>query len=263
MKNNFIHITIIFLFALISTNSVAQNNGKGNANINNVSVKGDLITITTPQGNVNISKVYNNTTKVYEWKLSDKDAEKLSDKVVDNLMTTLQGEIDKFKIGIQEIKSFLLAEQSGTIQMKDDRIKVLTDSISILQSKVIDMQDANTGLLHRKNYVELKSAGIAVQTNDISEVVLDYESMKKLCENSIRSGFADWRVPTIDELATIFENKELVANLKDEFYWSRSLRSKPYYYVLEMKSGKTVSNSSSSSNYCRCVRTIKKESRKK
>jgi len=276
MKNNFRLITIIFFFTLISTSSIAQNSGKGNANISNVSVKGDLITITTPQGNVNISKVYNNTTKVYEWKLSDKDAEKLSDKVVEDLMVTLQGEIDKFKIDIHEIKSILLAEQNGKIQMKDDYIKVLKDSILTLQSKVIDMNDANTGLLHRKNYVELKSAGIAVQTNDISEEALDFGSMKKLCENSIRSGFTDWRVPTIDELATIFENKELVGNLKSEYYWSLQSKKDHYHYILEMKNGKIIQkeyNSISGSSYrneynaysyyCRCVRTIKKETRKK
>ena len=66
-----------------------------------------------------------------------------------------------------------------------------------------------------------------VQTKDISDKTIDWESAKLLCENSTVGDFNDWRLPTIEELATIYNNKRAIGGFAESeddaiYYWSSS-----------------------------------------
>lgn len=71
----------------------------------------------------------------------------------------------------------------------------------------------------------------------------------------------DWRIPTIDELAILYINKDFIGGFKDDSYyycyWSSSTKSSDsYYWVLCFNDGSKSLDSSSSNNYARLVRTI-------
>jgi hypothetical protein len=133
-----------------------------------------------------------------------------------------------------------------------------------------------------KGYVELKDAGIAVQTKDIVVSKLYYNDAKLLCEGSTLGGYKDWRLPTIVELSAIFTDKDKLddyffktrnvsqSGYRPPVYWSSSVVSnnesaknknasveKPIYKLMWMSDGQlTTSDSWGEYNYCRCVRSI-------
>lgn len=89
------------------------------------------------------------------------------------------------------------------------------------------------------DYVILQSAGLMVQKRDLSESGISWNSANNLCENSTVGGFTDWRLPTIQELGTLYTNKEKIGNFKDTSYWSSSIRtsSSLYYYNVNFEDG--------------------------
>ncbi len=76
-----------------------------------------------------------------------------------------------------------------------------------------------------------------VQTKDISENVLDWESANRLCENSIVGDFDDWRLPTIEELATVYGYKSVVGGFKEDRYWSATMPYDKLCYSLDFVTG--------------------------
>lgn len=97
-----------------------------------------------------------------------------------------------------------------------------------------------------------------VQTKDMSNE-LDWESAKLLCESSIVGNFDDWRLPTIEELAVIYNNKAAIGGFIDmseggSNYWSSSLSSGSAYYFLDFKTGRQSSVTKSAKCHVRAVR---------
>lgn len=76
-----------------------------------------------------------------------------------------------------------------------------------------------------------------VQTKDISENALDWESANRLCENSIVGDFDDWRLPTIEELATVYGYKSVVGGFKEDRYWSATMPYDNQCYSLDFVTG--------------------------
>lgn len=100
---------------------------------------------------------------------------------------------------------------------------------------------------------ELPAAGLMVQTEDRGCV--DWASAKLLCENSTVAGYNDWRLPTKEELAALFDNKEQIGGFEEEGYWSSSNYGSYYYYV-DFSNG--IAQRAFSNNdhyYVRAVRT--------
>lgn len=115
--------------------------------------------------------------------------------------------------------------------------------------------------LFSPDFIVIPELGIAVQREDIG--CGDWNSMNTLCENSTVGGFTDWRLPTIDELAALY-------NLRDEIggftksstgyqhcYWSSTIYSSyysSYHYYISFNNGYRSESSGSCS--ARAVRTL-------
>lgn len=110
------------------------------------------------------------------------------------------------------------------------------------------------------NYVILQDAGLMVQRYDLGDV--GWDSAKLLCENSTVGGYDDWRLPTIDELGVLYNNREHIGNFDlDTYYWSSSVTSYTssyYYYYMDFGTGNIYSrNQVNSYNYnVRAVRSL-------
>ena len=102
---------------------------------------------------------------------------------------------------------------------------------------------------------ELSSAGLMVQTEDLGAV--DWYSAKLLCENSTIGGFNDWRLPTKEELAKLYVNKEAIGGFVEERYWSSSEGYSSNKYYVDFANGVAEQTSYTNQHYyVRAVRTM-------
>jgi len=65
-----------------------------------------------------------------------------------------------------------------------------------------------------------------------------------------------WRLPTILELQLMYENKDLIGNLKDTAYWSSTEYNANYVWYFLFYPGNPYINDKSNANYVRAVRSI-------
>ena len=65
-----------------------------------------------------------------------------------------------------------------------------------------------------------------------------------------------WRLPTILELHLMYQNKNLIGNLKDTSYWSSTEFNANYAWNFLFNNGNTYSSNKNYSYYVRAVRSI-------
>lgn len=120
------------------------------------------------------------------------------------------------------------------------------------------------------DYFDIPGTNLSVQTKDIG--CGDQNSMANLCSNSAVGGFTVWRLPTLEELGTLYEWREAIGGfitsssgshpLKWE-YWSSSPADKPnYYYYIDFRNGNYGKGYSSSSDYPRSARCVRNTNQK-
>lgn len=93
---------------------------------------------------------------------------------------------------------------------------------------------------------------LMVQAEDIGSS--DYDSIEGLCKNSRLGGYSDWRLPTLEELLTLYTEKDRIRGFEDSYYWS----STGSYEIKSVNfADGTVNNSRTFLvHYGRCVRTM-------
>ncbi|MDE7455087.1 MAG: carboxypeptidase regulatory-like domain-containing protein [Prevotella sp.] len=108
-------------------------------------------------------------------------------------------------------------------------------------------------------WIEIPSRGIAVQKKDLGEG--NYSTAKSMCENSTVGGYTDWRLPTIDELMVLYNNREMIGGFiqslyHDGTYWSSTIQN-GYYYYIDFYNGRKSYDNASNYRGIRAVRTLK------
>lgn len=111
------------------------------------------------------------------------------------------------------------------------------------------------------DYVILQDARIMVQLEDLGWA--DWYDANMMCENSTVSGYTDWRLPTIDELMVIYNNKDKIPNLRDDyanrssnFYWSSTSLGTSRHKYLNMQNGSSGNQDDYNEARVRAVRSI-------
>lgn len=114
-----------------------------------------------------------------------------------------------------------------------------------------------------EDWVVLSGLGIAVQKEDIGYNY--WESINGMCVNSTLGGYTDWRLPTKEELMSLYVNRDYIGNFYTgeglyRYYWSSSLYESYYsaYYYIDFRDG-YLANHQLYRGSGRCVRTIKNE----
>jgi hypothetical protein len=84
-------------------------------------------------------------------------------------------------------------------------------------------------------YYVLKDAGIMVQKSDLAAAANNWNSSNTMANSSTVGGFSDWRLPTIDELSLLYQNRELIGGFQElevygcsgysPIYWSSTKNS--------------------------------------
>ena len=119
----------------------------------------------------------------------------------------------------------------------------------------------------KPQWIDLPSAGISVQTEDIGNGYWD--SVNSMCENSIVGGKTDWRLPTKEELMVLYNERDYIGGFTTtspnvspyySYYWSSTTYGYDYHYYINFFNGDishtTGNNDLKSSNSGRCVRTL-------
>ena len=119
-------------------------------------------------------------------------------------------------------------------------------------------------------YVVLQSANIMVHKTDITSNEINWTSANNLCKNSTIGGYTNWRIPTLNELSAMYNERNTIGGFKstvsgyDAAYWTSTSYSSSMYYQINFANGSTqyyyssdsYSYSYNSVFYCRCVRTL-------
>jgi hypothetical protein len=163
------------------------------------------------------------------------------------------------------------ANGASAVVLKVDRSKLSSDAMDNYSSLVLRSTTAGDGSVAELlvtvygsgdgtntvndnsdlDYVEV--GDLYVQTKDIA-TELDWSSANSLCNNSIVGGFDDWRLPTIDELATLYNNKEAIGGFKDISYWSGTSDDNYRFRDIYFYNGAQGWSSSSNNYNARAVR---------
>jgi len=108
-----------------------------------------------------------------------------------------------------------------------------------------------------RGYFQLDILGIAIAKNDVNNgAKLKLEDATNLCKNSILGGYRDWRLPTLDELTTIYHIKNIIGGFSKDNYWSSTSDKYSDKKAIHMEKGTTTNSYSYHEYRCRCVRTI-------
>lgn len=144
-----------------------------------------------------------------------------------------------------ELKGYAICSSSFLLKSERMNIDVPLEKVKV---------DTSDGII-------VKEAGIVVQKLDVSAGQITQELAEQLCAASIVGGHKDWRLPTIGELSSMYNNKSLLTGIKAGNYWSSSSLSSGgyFYYVLSMGNGNITDIHYSNGAYARCVRSIEKQ----
>lgn len=95
-----------------------------------------------------------------------------------------------------------------------------------------------------------------IQKKDLGKT--DWYSARSLCNGSRIGGFSDWHLPTLSELAFIYQHRDEIPNLTAGSYWSATEGSNVRYAV-NFNNGNQfyVTYFGSTDYYVRAIRTIK------
>jgi len=79
----------------------------------------------------------------------------------------------------------------------------------------------------------------------------------KYCSRLNYAGYADWRLPTADELAHVHDKDgQVFSYFRDNDFWTSTPTAHQRYYVIFPADGMRYARSQRQSNYIRCVRCM-------
>ena len=99
-----------------------------------------------------------------------------------------------------------------------------------------------------------------LQVCKTDEAYSNWSTANSNCNNSTKEGKSDWRLPTKDELLTMYNNKAALQGVSgftafvSSYYWSSTVNSSGGHWVVGFSSGGTYYSDDTSSRYVRCVR---------
>ncbi len=80
---------------------------------------------------------------------------------------------------------------------------------------------------------------------------------KNYCTNLDYAGYADWKLPTSDELQSVHRIKgQVFGYFRDKDFWSSTPTTKGKYYVVYSADAYIYKRKRSETNYIRCVRCL-------
>ena len=99
-----------------------------------------------------------------------------------------------------------------------------------------------------------------LQVCKTDEATSNWSTANSNCNNSTKEGKSDWRLPSKDELVTMYNNKSSLQNTAgftafvSSYYWSSTVYSSGAHWIVLFYNGTTTNCGGTYSRYVRCVR---------
>lgn len=100
---------------------------------------------------------------------------------------------------------------------------------------------------------ESNEHGLIVSKHDLSATA-DWNEAIKLCIDQQAGGFADWYLPTIEELDLIYQNKDLVGSFVRFSYWSSTEYAEHFACFQNFYNGMQDNDFKDNTCYVRAIR---------
>lgn len=169
-----------------------------------------------------------------------------------------------------------------TIENSIKRLRATTDNDMNFSTPVSDLVEGQTyyvrayaqnlkGIAYSSNEVSfrydlsnvfiLEELNLMVQKTNLSGGGFSWFDAYIQCPQSAVAGYTDWRLPTIEELEYICENKDRIGGFSPEPYWSLSYEAsdESCFYILNMKDCSSVLENKKYGHKVRAVRDITEE----
>jgi hypothetical protein len=152
------------------------------------------------------------------------------------------------------LSTVLLMAGSNTEAPKDAEV-VKIPKTNCVQNTVY--KDHGTGLMWQD--AAYTDAEDGAYKNDVSiGKAGSYQHARNYCNSLIYAGYADWRLPTSDELMTIHrEEGQVFINFRDTDFWTSTPAEAGKHFVVYPADAYRFERKVSESNYVRCVRCMK------
>lgn len=142
-------------------------------------------------------------------------------------ITTVEPSSGTVPAGSSQAVSVTIDRKQLSSSTMDNYATLLIQSVSAGDGSIAELLVTVFGSGNGTNTINDNSSAdyvmvgdLYVQTKDLSsEAGLNFNSAELLCENSIVGGFDDWRLPTIEELALLYNNKEAIGGFASAIYW--------------------------------------------
>lgn len=105
-----------------------------------------------------------------------------------------------------------------------------------------------------ESYVTLPDVNLMVQKADLG--VAPWGSANAMCNASTLGGYTDWRLPTDEELMTLYTNRNLIGGFRDYLYWSSTKCNSSSYVNINFEKGDLHCYIDNNTCRVRAVRTI-------
>ena len=126
-----------------------------------------------------------------------------------------------------------------------ERIKALEDELALLKADLMKKEK------EKEPVAIIKTLDFLVHPKELGEMT--WEEAKKACEQLGKG----WRLPTRVELLLMYENKDVVGDFTDNYYWSSTENDFNYAWSFSFYNGIADYYFNKSTTYCvRAVKTI-------
>jgi hypothetical protein len=96
---------------------------------------------------------------------------------------------------------------------------------------------------------------LIVSKEDLSATA-DWDEAMQYCGEYDAGGFHDWRLPTIDELNLLYENKNLVGSFVRFSYWSSTEYAEHFAWFQNFHNGNRDNDFKDNTCYVRAIRAF-------
>ncbi len=97
--------------------------------------------------------------------------------------------------------------------------------------------------------------GMIVSPQDLTGTA-DWDEAVQICIDYRAGGFDDWRLPTIEELNMVFENKNQIGNFTSFSYWSSTQYAEHFAWFKNFVNGLQDNDFKDNTCYVRAIRSF-------
>ncbi len=211
------------------------------------------LTVTENKGNLQLNKGYidmgsNSGNNVAAFTITNKGERELAWQATwgARWITKMEPSKGTIPAGGSAAVSFTINRDRLSSETFDNHTGIVVQSTTDADGSVGEIlvtafgQGSGTNVVNDNSDLDYVMVGdLYVQTVDISESRLNRESAILLCGNSIKGGYNDWRLPTLDELATMYENRAAIGGFANGDYWASDYNPNNswHYYCMNFSSG--------------------------